>query len=254
MAELVSGLLLVLVAPLVLVTPGYLVLRLLEAHGMPLADGGFEALGVAVTISLALVVLVAYVLAETVGFATGPLAATYAVLVAGLAALAHRVHDRGIWPRRLTPSRSSGSASAGGLSTGAILLGVTLALVAAGAVLYDDTDPYTEAYYANASQVQPTVEVAPGEAVTWTIVVENHEGREVDYALETVRRPNATTNDSRPAQVTVDRGSLAVPDGDQARYEVRLEAPEGGTWKVQTRVHADDGEPISVHRWLVVDG
>lgn len=265
MTSLASGLLLAIVAPVVLLGPGYLVLGLLRAREdrPPLAGDLVQTLGISAAISLALVVLVAFALSQTVGLTRGPTIVTYVLLLAGLGlGYRSRVDGEGEAPddEAPTPRRSTGQAASPGWkvplrTVPAILLGLTLAIVATGALIYDGAEPYTQAFYANASEVEATVTAEPGESLAWTLVVENHEQRDVNYTLETVRIPQEHASEPDPPRVPVDEASLALAAGEDGTHTVHVDAPEGGLWKVQTTVYVDgDTEPLTMHRWIAVSG
>ena len=238
---------LALVAPLVLLTPGYLLLRGLHAHqDRRVAEGSAETLALSAVTSMAIVIVVAFTLSQTVGLTRLTLTLAGLALLAGLGWWVARAEDGPPWPSPARPSRGS-------VSLSAVLVGLTLAIVAAGGLLYDGSQPYTEVRYADAEDVPAHATVGPGERLDWGILVDNHEGETTTYTLETVRVPNVTTNGS-PGNVTIERTELTIVDGETHRYRLAFQAPEEGTWRVLTRVHADGkAQPLSVHRWIEVD-
>lgn len=254
---------LIVALPFVLVAPGYLALRSLAGDAAAdLWGDGVETLGLAVVVSLAILVLLAFLLAETVGLSRWSLATAVAGLLAVEALL---VRSRGSPARRGDAGPEGGDAASqpptpwtGGFDldvslspTSVIVVGATLAIVATGALLYDGTEPYSEAAYADASEVPSTARVDPGQALAWTVVVENHEQRSATYALETVLVSNETAGDADPTRTVVDEGRFEVDDDAAGRYEVTFEAPEDGIWKVLTLVHVEGREePLTLHRWI----
>lgn len=256
---------LVVVAPFVLLAPGYLALRSLGgATATEIWGEGIETLCLAVVASLAILVLVAFVLGETVGLSRWSLATAVAGLLAVEALLSRFL---GSSSRRGEAGPESSDAASqplspwpGGLdldvsfsSASVVLIGATLAIVATGALLYDGTEPYSEAAYAEASEVPSTATVEPGQALAWTVVVENHEERSATYTLETVLVANTTAGDRDPSRAVVDEGRLELADDEAEHYEVAFWAPQDGTWKVLTLVHVDGREePLTLHRWIEV--
>lgn len=266
MASVAAWILLAILAPLVLVAPGYLVLRILRAReaSLGLGTGPFETFAFSAALSLAIVVLLAFGLSQTLGLTRTWLALAYLLLLASLGLLVRRqeaTSGQAEEPQRLEAKRSSAppEPTAGtGVSSRhlpAILIGVMLAIVATGALIYDGTEPHSQAYYANASEIEPRTTVEPGETVAWTIVVENHEQREANYTVETVRTPQESADEDEPPRVPVEEASLELEDGEEGTHTVRFVAPEGGLWKVQTTVHVDGKEtPLTMHRWIAVSG
>lgn len=263
----VTWLALLLLAPFVLLVPGYLVLRLLARPDGAAALWGedvTERVGLAVVVSLAILLLLAFGLSQTVGLSRWSLVAALTGLLGAMGLLARSrlgTARRGqAGPERSDAANQPLTPWPGGLdldvsfsTASVVLIGATMAIVATGALLYDGSEPYSEVAYANASGVPSSMAVDPGQQLTWTVVVENHEERTATYTLETVLVPNATAGEPDTPQVPADETRLELAHGATATREVTFQAPEDGTWKVQTLVHVEDREePLRLHRWIAV--
>lgn len=251
MTSLTSWLLLVIVGPVLLLAPGYLALSITRARGWMGVDTSslYETLGLSAALSLSAIVLVGFALSQTVGLSRQTLLVTHLVLLGGLALGATQAGadqaraDEA--PTEPGPSPAS--------PTSAVVIGVALVVVALGAGLYDGTDPYTEAHYANASEVDPIAHAAPEQPIAWTLTVENHEQRTVTYTLETRLFPQNATNTSREDGWLVHEDQLRLADGEQAQVDVSFSAPSCCLWTARTYVDLDHREePLTMHRWVEV--
>lgn len=254
MASLGSVLLFVLLAPVLLVMPGYLLMSASRSRGWVSveAEAVYETVGLSVAISLSLLVLVGFALSQTVGLSRVSLLVAHLALLAGLGLLVLTAAPG----QRENPSDEAAAGVSGLMperSTSAVLLGLTLGIVVVGIGLYDPVDPYSEAYYANASEVPPTMSVEPEQPIGWTLVVENHEQRTAAYAIETRLIHANATNATRSDGFVVDQANLTLDDGEQARHHVSFAAPDCCTWKAATFVDVDGREePLTMHRWIQI--
>lgn len=127
-----------------------------------------------------------------------------------------------------------------------VLLVIALAGVVAVAVAPPETeDPFTEFYVlgANGTAAEYPAVVAPGEDVTATLGVENHEHERVTYGFV------AEWNDSRAIERNV-----TLDDGERLAWNATAAAPEEpGTYRLRYHLHGGSGEnPQSLRLWVRV--
>lgn len=253
MAEPLAWLTFILVGPLVLLLPGLLVLRLSPLASMredPEEETVYETVVLSGIVSLALLVLIAFVLTQTVGLTRASLMVVYAALLAGLGALAWRRSGEEGWSLR-PASRGGGPEPIRRPSL--VVLGGVLLLVAAGGLFYDGGEAYTEVYHANASQTPATYDAGRGQNVSMTVIIENHEDAWTSYRVETRLVPEGTENETATSGTLVDQAELELADGESAQHAITFQVPDCCTWKVKTLVHVDGGQdPLVVHRWIDV--
>lgn len=245
--------LLVLLSPVLLVLPGYLALRILGKPSLRSSTeevSVYETVGLSAALSLSFLVLVAFLLSQTLGLSRATLVGAHLLLLAGLGAF-------GVSSDRLrrdeAAPRVDASAVPGPRRLSALLLGASLLLVVAGVGVFDGSEPYSEVYYANASEVPKATQVPAGAEVAWRIAVENHEQSTRTYRIETRLIPNGTTNETEASGTLVDQAELEVEHGQAAERVVRFTAPDCCIWKAKTLVYVEDeSSPLTVHRWVHV--
>lgn len=260
MAELLAWLMLVVVGPLVFLGPGYILLCLVpSAHirDRTASHTAYETLALSAVLSLCLLVLVAFLLTQTVGLTRPWLIASYLVLLGGLGILwLLSPEDTRAQPGTGAWSDRGGLSALEGNRTSLLLVGGAVLIVAAGGLIADGGEAYTEAYYASASDVPTRLEVQPGETILVWVVVENHEQKAMRYTISSQLIPNGSAGNSSanetiqlPAKATID-----LEESQTHEQEIRLQAPEQGTWKLETQILPEKAGAgaLTLHRWIEV--